>query len=176
MNSPSGGRCSFSQFLLLAPRLVQLAGIAIGDHQAVVRRFIARLHRDHPLQQRDGLGILFGLHANPAHGQGRFGKIGAQIQGLLEMLESLRGAAAGVVDLPDLELRRGVPGVQRQFGLELRLRLGQRFRAVRLEQDGAAQAEVQVERPRILLDGLAVLGGGFGELVLGLEDFSRKAG
>ena len=78
------------------------------------------------------------------------------------------------MDLPDLELRRGVPGIQRQFGFELRLRLGQRFRAVRLQQDGAAQPEVQVERPRIFPDGLAVFRRPFGELVLGLEDFGGE--
>src|ERR1039458_5624147 len=161
------------QFLLLPPCLVHLAGIAIGEHETVVSRFIVWLHPDHPLQQRDCLGVLSGLHANSADGQGRFGKVGAQFESPLEMLESLLAPAAGVQDLPDLELGRSVSGVQRQFGLELLLRLGQRFRAVRLEQNRAAQAEVQVERPRVLLDRFTVLGGRFRELVLRFEDLTR---
>ena len=102
-------------------------------------------------EQRDGLGVLLGLHAHLAHGQGCLGKIGAQFERLLEMRERLGGLAAGVEDLADLELGRGVLGVQRQFGLELLLRLRQRFRIVRFEQNGAAQAEVQIERLRVLL-------------------------
>ncbi|HMD69767.1 MAG TPA: tetratricopeptide repeat protein, partial [Bryobacteraceae bacterium] len=38
------------EHLLLAPRLIQLAGIAIGDHQTIVGRFIGRLHLDHALE------------------------------------------------------------------------------------------------------------------------------
>jgi hypothetical protein len=45
---------------------------------------------------------------------------------------------------------------------------------VRFEQDGAAQAEMQIQRPRVLLDRLAVFGGRFGELVLRFEDLGGE--
>ena len=136
--------------------------------------FIIRLKCYDAFQQRDGLRVLFGLQAHLADGQGGLGEIGAEVERLLEMRQRFRGFSGGVEDLADLELGRGIAGVERQLSLKLLLGQGHRLRIVGLQQDGAPQAEMQVHGPRILGYGLAIFARRFGEFALRFEDLGGK--
>ena len=67
VNSPSGGLVQFVEHRLLALRVFHPAGVAIGHHEAVVRRFAGGLQLDGALEQRNRFGIL--LRIGPGFGQ-----------------------------------------------------------------------------------------------------------
>ena len=160
MNSPWGAWRSLSNVGLFASGIRRPSGVAVGQHQAIVRGLVGRLEPHHLFQQSDGFRILFGIHARLGERLQRLREVRIEGGGALEMPHGFGGCWPSA-DLSDFIFRHRVAGIQLQFRFEFAPRQRQILRRMRFEQQRAPQAEVQVQSRRILFDGLAILRGRF---------------
>ena len=103
-----------------------------------------------------------------------FGKIGTQFRRPFEVRGGFGLLLFGGENLRHLILGYGVGRVQRQLRFELFAGLFQIRGIVRLQQQRASQAVVQIDGLGIFLDGLAVFGDGLGVFALRLENLRRE--
>ena len=97
-----------------------------------------------------------------------------QFEGAGEALFRLIQLLRAEVDFADLHVRGNIVGRDLQFLAEFRQRVAIVFRRVCAAQDHPSQPVVRARKVRLHLDDLAILLGGVGEPVLGLEHLGKN--
>ena len=170
-----GRLLQFVELGFFARRVRRASRIAVGHHQVVMRRLIRRAEASQRVPAARWLRhTVLPPCVSFASASSASGKSGLRAAARSKRWAASAGFCPASRIWPTWYSATASEGFSANSASNSVARQRQILRRVRFQQQRAAQAEVQIQRRRIFLDGFAVFGGRFRVTSLHLENLRRK--